>query len=53
MLVQGVAGFSFAKLVLDRWAFVSCHALRGVVLIAFLALVKPYAAPVVAGIWRP
>jgi len=29
------------------------HALRGAVLIAFSVLVKPFAAPALAGIWRP
>ena len=35
------------------WMAMTGQALRGAVLIAFSVLVKPYAAPVLAGIWRP
>ena len=35
------------------WVAMTGKALRGAVLIAFSALVKPYVAPVLAGIWRP
>jgi alpha-1,6-mannosyltransferase len=35
------------------WGALTGKALRGAVLIAFSALVKPYVAPVLAGIWRP
>ena len=35
------------------WVAMTGKALRGVALIAFSALVKPYVAPVLAGIWRP
>jgi hypothetical protein len=42
-----------ALMLLGLWIAQSGHALRGAVLIAFAALVKPIAAPVLAGIWRP
>jgi alpha-1,6-mannosyltransferase len=35
------------------WVATTGKALRGAALIAFSALVKPYVAPVLAGIWRP
>ena len=35
------------------WVAMTGKALRGVALIAFSALIKPYVAPVLAGIWRP
>lgn len=35
------------------WVGLTGKVLRGAVLIAFSALVKPYVAPVLAGIWRP
>jgi alpha-1,6-mannosyltransferase len=35
------------------WVALTGKALRSAVLIAFSALVKPYVAPVLAGIWRP
>jgi alpha-1,6-mannosyltransferase len=35
------------------WVALTGKALRGAALIAFSALVKPYVAPVLAGIWRP
>jgi alpha-1,6-mannosyltransferase len=35
------------------WVAMTGKALRGAALIAFSALVKPYVAPVLAGIWRP
>ena len=42
-----------ALILLGLWVALTGHALRGAVLIAFSAMVKPYAAPVLAGIWRP
>jgi alpha-1,6-mannosyltransferase len=42
-----------ALMLLGVWIAVSGHALRGAVLITLSALVKPYVAPVLAGIWRP
>ncbi len=42
-----------ALMLLGLWVALTGHALRGAVLIAFSALVKPYVAPVLAGIWRP
>jgi alpha-1,6-mannosyltransferase len=42
-----------ALMLLGLWIALTGHALRGTVLIAFSALVKPYTAPVLAGIWRP
>jgi alpha-1,6-mannosyltransferase len=35
------------------WVALTGKMLRGVVLIALSALVKPYVAPVLAGVWRP
>ena len=35
------------------WVALTGKALRGAALVAFSALVKPYVAPVLAGIWRP
>ena len=42
-----------AMMLLGLWIAVTGHALRGAVLIAFSMLVKPIAAPALAGIWRP
>jgi alpha-1,6-mannosyltransferase len=42
-----------ALIMLGLWIALTGHALRGAVLVAFSVLVKPYAAPVLAGIWRP
>jgi alpha-1,6-mannosyltransferase len=42
-----------ALMMLGLWIALTGHALRGSVLIALSALVKPYAATVLAGIWRP
>jgi alpha-1,6-mannosyltransferase len=42
-----------ALMLLGLWIAVSGQALRGAILIAFSVLVKPYVAPVLAGIWRP
>jgi alpha-1,6-mannosyltransferase len=42
-----------ALMLLGLWIAVTGHALRGAVLIAFSMLVKPIAAPALAGIWRP
>ncbi|MGQ0685662.1 hypothetical protein [Bradyrhizobium sp.] len=40
-------------MMLGLWIALTGHALRGAVLIACSVLVKPYVAPVLAGIWRP
>jgi len=42
-----------ALMLLGVWIALSGHALRGTVAIALSMLVKPLAAPVLAGIWRP
>jgi alpha-1,6-mannosyltransferase len=42
-----------ALMLLGLWVALTGHALRGAVMIAFAALVKPFAAPALAGIWRP
>jgi hypothetical protein len=42
-----------ALMLLGLWMALTGHALRGAVVIAFSALVKPIAAPVLAAIWRP
>jgi hypothetical protein len=42
-----------ALMLVGFWIATSGHALRGAVLVALSMLVKPYAAPVLAGIWRP
>ena len=42
-----------ALMLLGLWIALAGHALRGAVLITFAALVKPFAAPALAGIWRP
>ena len=42
-----------ALMMLGLWIALTGHALRGAVMIAFSVLVKPYVAPVLAGIWRP
>jgi alpha-1,6-mannosyltransferase len=42
-----------ALMLLGLWIALTGHALRGAVVIAFSILVKPIAAPVLAGIWRP
>ena len=42
-----------ALMLLGLWIALTGHALRGAVVITFSVLVKPYAAPVLAGIWRP
>jgi len=42
-----------ALMLLGLWVALTGHALRGAVLITFSMLVKPIAAPVLAGIWRP
>jgi alpha-1,6-mannosyltransferase len=42
-----------ALLFLALWIALTGHALRGAVLVALSALVKPYGAAVLAGIWRP
>ena len=42
-----------ALMLLGLWIALTGHALRGAVVIALGALVKPYVAPVLAGIWRP
>src|SRR5258705_6979398 len=42
-----------ALMLLGLWISLTGQALRGAVVIAFSALVKPFAEPVLAGIWRP
>jgi hypothetical protein len=42
-----------ALMMLGLWVGLTGYALRGSVLIALSMLVKPYAAPVLAAIWRP
>src|SRR5262249_36828385 len=42
-----------ALMMLGLWIALTGRALRGAVVIAFSMLVKPYVAPVLAGIWRP
>ncbi|WP_454621051.1 hypothetical protein [Bradyrhizobium cenepequi] len=42
-----------ALMLLGLWIALTGHVLRGAVVITFSVLVKPYAAPVLAGIWRP
>jgi alpha-1,6-mannosyltransferase len=42
-----------ALMLLGLWIALTGHALRGAIVIAFSILVKPIAAPVLAGIWRP
>jgi alpha-1,6-mannosyltransferase len=42
-----------ALMLLGLWIALTGQALRGSIVIAFSVLVKPYAAPVLAGIWRP
>ena len=42
-----------ALMLAGLWVALTGKELRGAALIAFSALVKPYVAPVLAGIWRP
>jgi hypothetical protein len=42
-----------ALMLLGLWIALTGQALRGSVVIAFSVLVKPYVAPVLAGVWRP
>jgi hypothetical protein len=42
-----------ALMLLGLWVALTGNALRGAVLITFAAMVKPLAAPALAGIWRP
>src|SRR5258708_27857668 len=42
-----------ALMLLGLWISLTGQALRGTVVIAFSALVKPYVVPLLAGIWRP
>jgi alpha-1,6-mannosyltransferase len=42
-----------ALMMLGLWIALTGYALRGAAVIAFSLLVKPYVAPVPAGIWRP
>jgi hypothetical protein len=42
-----------ALMMLGLWIALTGYALRGAVAIALSVLVKPYVAPVLAGIWRP
>src|SRR5258705_10534045 len=42
-----------ALMLLGLWVALTGHALRGAIVIALSVLVKPLAAPVLAGTWRP
>jgi alpha-1,6-mannosyltransferase len=42
-----------ALMLLGLWIALTGHVLRGAAVVAFSVLVKPYTAPVLAGIWRP
>ncbi|HLZ06165.1 MAG TPA: glycosyltransferase 87 family protein [Bradyrhizobium sp.] len=48
-----VDGLMVALMLLGLWIALTSHTLRGAVMIALATLVKPLAAPVFAGIWRP
>jgi hypothetical protein len=48
-----VDGLMVVLMLLGIWIALTGHALRGAVVIALSVLVKPLAAPVFAGIWRP
>jgi len=48
-----VDALMLALMLLGLWIALSGHALHGSALIASSVLVKPYVAPVLAGIWRP
>src|SRR6516165_3515584 len=48
-----VDALMIALMLLGLWIALAGHALRGAVVIAFAALVKPYVAPALAAIWRP
>jgi len=48
-----VDALMLALMLLGLWIALRGHVLRGAALIAFSVLVKPYVAPVLAGIWRP
>lgn len=48
-----VDALMLALMLLGLWIALSGQALRGAALMAFSVLVKPYVAPVLAGIWRP
>jgi hypothetical protein len=48
-----VDALMIALMLSGLWVAMAGKALRGAALIAFSALVKPYVAPALAGIWRP
>jgi alpha-1,6-mannosyltransferase len=48
-----VDALAVALMLLGLWAALTGRALRGAVLIALGALVKPYVAPALAAVWRP
>jgi hypothetical protein len=48
-----VDALMLALMLLGLWIALTGRALRGAVVIALSVLVKPYTAPVLAGIWRP
>jgi len=48
-----VDGLMVALMLIGLWIALTGHALRGAIVIALATLVKPLAAPVFAGIWRP
>ena len=48
-----IDALAVALMLLGLWFALAGHAMRGAVLIALAALVKPYVAPALASIWRP
>lgn len=48
-----VDALAIALMLLGLWVALTGHALRGAVMIALAALVKPYVAPALAVTWRP
>ena len=48
-----VDALAVALMLLGLWVALNGRAMRGAVLIAFGALVKPYVAPALAPVWRP
>ena len=48
-----IDALAVALMLLGLWVALTGHAMRGAVLIALAALVKPYVAPALASIWRP
>jgi hypothetical protein len=48
-----IDALAVALMLLGLWVALTGNAMRGAVLIALAALVKPYVAPALASIWRP